>query len=238
MRKKGFTLIELLVVIAIIAILAAILFPVFARAREKARQSSCQSNLKQIMLGALMYIQDYDEMSLSSVIGLNMTTGAWLPNATTWDQLINPYVKNTQILQCPSEAGQYWGYGLLHNTFGYGGSISMASVQQPSSTIYFADSATDATPWATYQAAPDAQYPGGGYVLRWPGQDTVFMPTSAGGCCGAMTLNARHSGMSNIAFADGHVKAMKPSTAFIFDAATWNSPPAGRDLWRAVKING
>ncbi len=61
MRRKGFTLIELLVVIAIIAILAAILFPVFARAREKARQTSCLSNLKQLSLGVLMYAQDYDE---------------------------------------------------------------------------------------------------------------------------------------------------------------------------------
>ena len=60
-RKRGFTLIELLVVIAIIAILAAILFPVFAKAREKARTASCQSNLKQLALGAMMYAQDYDE---------------------------------------------------------------------------------------------------------------------------------------------------------------------------------
>ncbi len=92
MRRHGFTLIELLVVIAIIAILAAILFPVFARAREKARQSSCSSNLKQIALGALMYMQDYDERS------------GYLWN--WWEQWA-PYIKNDQIWVCPSDTATY-----------------------------------------------------------------------------------------------------------------------------------
>lgn len=101
-RRKGFTLIELLVVIAIIAILAAILFPVFARAREKARQASCLSNVKQISLAILMYVQDYDEK----------WGGAWYTADITrqdllWNNVVGPYVKNDQIWQCPSESAQY-----------------------------------------------------------------------------------------------------------------------------------
>src|SRR6187551_558294 len=92
--RRGFTLIELLVVIAIIAILAAILFPVFARARENARRSSCQSNLKQIALGIKQYIQDYDEM-------MPRYYYATTPN-TYWNNAIDPYVKSTQIFDCPS----------------------------------------------------------------------------------------------------------------------------------------
>ncbi len=95
--KKAFTLIELLVVIAIIAILAAILFPVFARASENARRSSCQSNLKQIGLGVLQYTQDYDEF-LPRYVYASGTA-----NAKGWPEVIQPYVKSTQIFQCPSE---------------------------------------------------------------------------------------------------------------------------------------
>lgn len=91
MSRKGFTLIELLVVIAIIAILAAILFPVFAKAREKARQASCASNVKQITLGLLMYVQDYDERFMN----VRQGPGGWVQN-------VQPYVKNWQLFNCPS----------------------------------------------------------------------------------------------------------------------------------------
>ena len=96
-QRRGFTLIELLVVIAIIAILAAILFPVFARAREAARQTSCLSNTKQMTLGFLMYVQDYDEqmMDWASAGGANGTF-------PTWIQLLQPYLKNTEVAFCPS----------------------------------------------------------------------------------------------------------------------------------------
>ena len=93
--RSAFTLIELLVVIAIIAILAAILFPVFARARENARRSSCQSNLKQIGLGVLLYTQDYDEKYPA---GYMPTNGVNVP----WPVVLQPYVKSTQVFLPPS----------------------------------------------------------------------------------------------------------------------------------------
>jgi len=107
--KQGFTLIELLVVIAIIAILAAILFPVFAKAREKARQASCSSNEKQIMLAFLMYADDYDEGICNVRPGkaIEAPGGNCGPNPqwVTWCVAIQPYVRNAQIVQCPSLEG-------------------------------------------------------------------------------------------------------------------------------------
>ncbi len=111
-RRRGFTLIELLVVIAIIAILAAILFPVFARAREKARQSSCLSNQKQIGLAMMMYVSDYDDRWMSVY-----DDGA---GRIIWADKILPYTKNRQIFVCPSSdgsaepaAGQVWPDNLM-----------------------------------------------------------------------------------------------------------------------------
>lgn len=105
MSKKGFTLIELLVVIAIIAILAAILFPVFAQAREKARQTQCVSNLRNSATAVLMYAQDYDEtmpMSFYYMVGTNN-----LPCAMTMLSLVAPYLKNKDVYRCPSEPDAY-----------------------------------------------------------------------------------------------------------------------------------
>ena len=125
--KKGFTLIELLVVIAIIAILAAILFPVFAQAREKARQTQCLSNAKQIGTAMIMYTTDYDGLyPASNVAGAYNGAGAWdtggmwfsgcrgpaevagivdIDNTPIYIQLITPYLKNQKIMICPSESG-------------------------------------------------------------------------------------------------------------------------------------
>ncbi len=119
MHRKGFTLIELLVVIAIIAILAAILFPVFARAREKARQSNCLSNVKQQMTGILMYVQDYDE----TMPRLYVAAGAYVcPGGGTdtsgrlpWVVGITPYIKNIQIFNCPS-ISTAWDGGVANGT--------------------------------------------------------------------------------------------------------------------------
>jgi prepilin-type N-terminal cleavage/methylation domain-containing protein/prepilin-type processing-associated H-X9-DG protein len=109
LRRTGFTLIELLVVIAIIAILASILFPVFARARENARRASCQSNLKQIGLGIEQYKQDYDSRYMheedNSVPGRDAPDqpfGPWVRKRFGWDHVIQPYLKSTQIFRCPS----------------------------------------------------------------------------------------------------------------------------------------
>jgi prepilin-type N-terminal cleavage/methylation domain-containing protein/prepilin-type processing-associated H-X9-DG protein len=99
-RTNAFTLIELLIVIAIIAILASILFPVFARARENARRSSCQSNLKQIGLGLLQYVQDYDEVLPSTAYG---NSSGSPETYYRWQDAIYPYVKSEQIFWCPSD---------------------------------------------------------------------------------------------------------------------------------------
>lgn len=109
MNRKGFTLIELLVVIAIIAILAAILFPVFAQAREKARQISCASNMKQLALSIIMYTQDYDEYYPFGQSGLNDPKGNNLEFTATdtghWEQEVLPYVKSAGVFGCPDDSG-------------------------------------------------------------------------------------------------------------------------------------
>lgn len=98
--QSGFTLIELLVVIAIVALLAAILFPVFGRARENGRRASCQSNLKQIGIGILQYTQDFDE-KLPLANTSNILLGS-LVAERPWHVTIQPYVKSVQIFKCPS----------------------------------------------------------------------------------------------------------------------------------------
>src|SRR5688500_9041047 len=97
MKRRAFTLIELLVVIAIIAILAAILFPVFARARAQARTASCLSNLNQLGKGLMMYAQDYEEHLPPVAMG---TCGQ--PTAMAWADVLVPYVKNVKVYDCPS----------------------------------------------------------------------------------------------------------------------------------------
>jgi len=104
-ERRGFTLIELLVVIAIISILATILFPVFARARENARRASCMSNLKQIGLGTMMYIQDYDEEYPIYRVARSAADRDDKPYG--WADALQPYIKSAQLYQCPSEDNAY-----------------------------------------------------------------------------------------------------------------------------------
>ncbi|MFO8081619.1 MAG: DUF1559 domain-containing protein, partial [Armatimonadota bacterium] len=146
--RRGFTLIELLVVIAIIAILAAILFPVFARAREKARQTSCLSNLKQLGLGLMMYTQDYDEIYWGS-------THTQAQNAepeTYWGHCVYPYVNNHQIFLCPTGGGRGGKATFSYNNWTfpvrphYGWNtrlafVAMAEVERPAETVALADCA-------------------------------------------------------------------------------------------------
>ena len=221
MKKRAFTLIELLVVIAIIAILAAILFPVFARAREAARATQCKSNLKQIASGAMMYSQDYDERVVPSRL-LAPQNGQ---GDIRWQGLLLPYTKNLGIYRCPSWSlspelnplnPQRVSYAHQHNNLGWGGSPSMAEIQKPAETIYFHDVGTFAD-WTQFNADPDREnftLGGGGanYSRRYDQQ-----------AHDATTVANRHSGMCNIAFLDGHVKAMKASQVaqpYYRDAAT------------------
>jgi prepilin-type N-terminal cleavage/methylation domain-containing protein/prepilin-type processing-associated H-X9-DG protein len=177
--RRGFTLIELLVVIAIIAILAAILFPVFARAREKARQSSCSSNVKQWCLAAMMYAQDYDERFPKH--GTNCS-GTTTTDPCQYTKL-QPYVKNTQMWYCPSATTvRYgWNIGLPNNGVGE----PLGSFTQPASTVLIADTAY------------------GGPFVNWQGggANGTCATTLKHGC-----LPARHNDGDNFGFVDGHVK--------------------------------
>jgi len=147
MKRGGFTLIELLVVIAIIAILAAILFPVFARAREKARQSSCLSNVKQITTGAVMYVQDYDERFPYYGSGTS-SVNPWI----FWPHQFQPYISNWQVYVCPSS--QYRGsmsyhgvtyperpsYGMTNELWKTSSGFMLAKVKAPAEKIMLFDS--------------------------------------------------------------------------------------------------
>jgi len=195
LSRRGFTLIELLVVIAIIAILAAILFPVFARAREKARQTSCASNLKQIMLGFKMYESDYDSRT-------PCIYGSW----ETWLYTVAPYVKNNQLFMCPSRAnsstcnacgappaGQPWidtTYTLNPKAVGKNGpsypGLKETQVEKPAEFIVILDGKRDMVHFSTWARGDNIDGRGCDPGL-WSGHNDGF----------------------NIGFFDGHVKWQK-----------------------------
>ncbi|MCC6729132.1 MAG: DUF1559 domain-containing protein [Chthonomonadales bacterium] len=142
-KRRGFTLIELLVVIAIIAIPAAILFPVFAQAREKARQASCLSNLKQTSLAVMMYTQDYDEMYPKAEF---WDSGTSFGNYYMWSSVLctQPYIKNLNVLRCPSDQFQAGHdaayYGLIPATRKPSPLTYMANAISPFWPMYGSDS--------------------------------------------------------------------------------------------------
>jgi len=202
MGRKGFTLIELLVVIAIIAILAAILFPVFAKAREKARQTSCLSNVKQITLGYLMYAQDYDEWFPGFINGRTAIQRWW------WYQVIDPYTRNVQMYYCPSSryylgpnryatsnwnATDYWGY-------------PMPTIPNPSEKFLIADSA----------GADTAGTLGSRGCMVYSPYDPASPAGSGWNRCRGH-LWPVHNETANVGFCDGHAKALKPNPDYYGD---------------------
>lgn len=199
-RHTGFTLIELLVVIAIIAILAAILFPVFAKAREKARQASCQSNLKQVGIAMMMYASDYDGYTLPGARAQAGVPG----NGIWWMVLAQPYIKSTQVMVCPSYPNPTWcdmgacegGAGQRYWRFrgGYGCNRGYNNVT--------------AVSYNSPCGRPDTQIPlpaetiyasDGNCIVQAGDGDATFDPD----------VSQRHNGGSVFVFCDGHVKWLK-----------------------------
>ena len=201
---RGFTLIELLVVIAIIAILAAILFPVFAKAREKARQASCSSNLKQLALGALMYAQDYDEllMPLYYDAPLGMS---WAVN------FLQPYVKNMNVVECPSTKERSYGWNYKYLDY-----RPMAALAVPAETVMFCDvkrciNFSGKYPWSIRVSAPSDFDPS--TMPSAPFSDEDDLPL-AGDPIYSPRARGTHNGGPEVAFVDGHVKWMRTTQFF------------------------
>ena len=225
-RSSAFTLIELLVVIAIIAILAAILFPVFARARENARRSSCQSNLKQIGLGIMQYTQDYDEKLLAA-----RNDGIYVN--CPWMVQIQPYVKSYQLFVCPSNTSgrisqntagheaqgvptggmpvSYIANGGLDDVGQFGGRrpftwygtlrspTSLAEINSVATTLLVVEQSGDQTEEFCYDPT---KFTGGGSPQR---QFTNHLTTT------------------NYLFCDGHVKSMKPTATATTTLNMWTN---------------
>ncbi|MES2459120.1 MAG: DUF1559 domain-containing protein [Armatimonadota bacterium] len=284
---KGFTLIELLVVIAIIAILAAILFPVFAQAREKARQSSCLSNQKQMGLAILSYSQDYDE---TFPIG-NIYDYSFDNFSFAWPFLIQPYMKSVQVVWCPSDAGPRAGLNPLD--IGLGPSISFAAnslmggpnipgnecvgpicllnagwvsqgwfksqaatlarMTRPADTIMIAEK--HSADMANMTISGGLQWQGGngawggqpGNAFLWDGTSATdyyagaagFIPNPKRTVTAATNVfptginggvSARHSGVANFLFVDGHVKAMRPEAT---NPDSVNRP--NENMWNGIR---
>ncbi len=187
MSRRAFTLIELLVVIAIIAILAAILFPVFAKAREKARQSSCQSNAKQLGVATLSYAQDYDE---SFPWHCRYIAGGTDVGGNDWQGQIGAYIKNQQIFRCPSYA--------TANTYcgGYGYNVSRDAASPPVQT------------GCDYMALGTCQYPAE-TVLIGDSSGSKYIGTWSYPTVVNLDLPGRHNEGGNWVHVDGHAKWYK-----------------------------
>ena len=223
--RSAFTLIELLVVIAIIAILAAILFPVFAQAREKARAASCLSNTKQLGLGIMQYLQDYDE---TYPIGAYSVWSGPAAASNRWYKAVAPYTKNKVIRNCPSAKVQIdpntdfqTNYGIHSDISPFSnvnsanpvGGLSQAVIVNTSGTLLLCDAQTvnlatvnrtDSTTWlnAEGNSAVDWDVKG----LRFASNGSYFTTTNSSN---ARWPSPRHNVGTNIAYCDGHSKWMK-----------------------------
>ena len=208
LRRKGFTLIELLVVIAIIAILAAILFPVFARARENARRTSCSSNLKQIGLGMIQYSQDYDERMVP------FREAGPGSNSFVWQEIIQPYIKSRQLLICPSSTNTALSYS-YNGSLGVSGGLSMAAVQLPSQTPNIVDArGTNTLNRGLYFFQDPARMLG-----RYADNAVAAVDDLSG-----VGIGDRHLDGVNMAFADGHVKWAKTPGKIQLDPGAVQGP--------------
>jgi prepilin-type N-terminal cleavage/methylation domain-containing protein/prepilin-type processing-associated H-X9-DG protein len=220
---RGFTLIELLVVIAIIAILAAILFPVFAQAREKARATSCLSNCKQIGLGIAMYNQDYDGVTFNNPYpGPGGYDGTTPSLSIFWTEAIMPYIKSQQIFSCPSNSGTTGTanypvidykvmYGLNEFVLGRqswqgGVPVSEAALDAPAEIGVLGDTWTDASGtwgqiWSSFGCGAD---------LNNDGKNEYYWCSSNPATPWWNYGVPRHTGGINVVFFDGHAKFSGP----------------------------
>jgi len=216
-KRKAFTLIELLVVIAIIAILAAILFPVFAQARETARKASCQSNLKQLGNAWMMYVQDYDERSNINSWNSNTFGDPSLPPGTgvlqIFGQRLQPYTKNYQVLRCPSGAFPWTSDDTqerppvrLQGHYGFHsyGHWNMAEITAPAEFFLMWD--TNGPPTCTQGNN------------AWIGTEDI---TDSYKWASNQCFAARHQDQINMLYADGHVKTLRCAQVFPCRAPGW-----------------
>jgi prepilin-type N-terminal cleavage/methylation domain-containing protein/prepilin-type processing-associated H-X9-DG protein len=228
--QRGFTLIELLIVIAIISLLAAILFPVFARVRESARRTSCLSNMKQLGLAFLHYSQDYDE-KFPTVLENTHTSSAY----QTWDVAIFPYVNNDQVYMCPSAPQQNtrcyafnpWASGSTNYFYANfsgpsaGYKMSLAGISKPTNVVLLSEYWS----WSP-QPAPTAA----GYAQRrrwsqsvisgnilWSQRSTVpwgtytgsmRLPGTTSTAGSSTTTVGAHESQTNVLYCDGHAKSI------------------------------
>jgi prepilin-type N-terminal cleavage/methylation domain-containing protein/prepilin-type processing-associated H-X9-DG protein len=247
LRRKGFTLIELLVVIAIIAILAAILFPVFAQAREMARKASCLSNVRQVGLATILYVQDHDE---AFPVTYRMSTGPapqyyWYGQGGTYIQnvhnLVQPYCKNLQMFKCPSDPrpsgvtitpsyggndfpGTSYGYNVQYaDNLGAWGIASMNQNQWPNEPP---------VPLAALQRPADKVMWVDERGHFWAGDHQPGIPWFTGGDPGQWVADAattRHQDGVNVVFCDGHGKWIRREK-IVPNPAT----PSSRAYWTTV----